>query len=204
MLWRSSFIVEPRYNKPHYNEVLGITNDWIFFAKAIVKYVENNLDITKPRYKEQISLSVSWPFVVSRYCSIDRLKPLSIHRQRKITSSLYSHCLKGRKKCTRQFRKVLWVILSSLFSKEIWKNGTRGHGRVFASTKGKQQRQCQEQCIHHIPYCLSGIVACTFFPNNLSRNSCISPNSNSLQFRKCLVYKVKNSIKAQEMCKLSN
>ena len=132
MLWRSSFIVEPRYNKPHYNEVLGITNDWIFFAKAIVKYVENNLDITKPRYKEQISLSVSWPFVVSRYCSIDRLKPLSIHRQRKITSSLYSHCLKGRKKCTRQFRKVLWVILSSLFSKEIWKNGTRGHGRVFA------------------------------------------------------------------------
>ena len=117
--------MEPRYNKPQYNEVLGITNDSIFFATVIVKYVENNLDITKPRYKEQISLSVPWPFVVSRYCSIDRLKPLSIHRQRKITSSLYSYCDKGRKKCTRQFRKVLWVILTSLFLKEIWKNGTR-------------------------------------------------------------------------------
>ena len=158
--------------------------------------MENNLDITKPRYNEHISLSVPWPFVISRFhCSIDRLKPLSIHRQRKITSSLYSHCDWGRKKCTRQFRKLLWVILSSLFFKEIWKNGTRGHGRMFASAKGKQekqvrQRQCQEQCIHHIPYCLSGIVACTFFSNNLSRNSCISPNSNPLWFRKCPVYKV--------------
>ena len=73
MLWKSSFIVEPRYTKPQYNEVLGMTNDWIFFATVIVKYVENNLDITKPRYKEQISLSVPWPFVVPRYCSIDRL-----------------------------------------------------------------------------------------------------------------------------------
>ena len=33
-----------------------------------------------------------------------------------------------RKKWTRQSRKVLWVVLSSLFFKEIWKNGTRGHG----------------------------------------------------------------------------
>ena len=168
--------------------------------------MENNLDITKPRYNEH-SLSVPWPFVISSNRSTDRLKPLSIHRQRKITSSLYSHCEKGRKKCTRQFRKLLWMILSSLFFKEIWKNGTRGHGRMFASAKGKQQkwqRQCQEQCIHHIPYCLSGIIACTFFSNNLSQNSCISPNSNSLHFRKCPVYKVKNSIKAQEMWKLSN
>ena len=31
-----------------------------------------------------------------------------------------------RKKCTRQSRKVLWVVLSSLFFKEIWKNGRRG------------------------------------------------------------------------------
>ena len=33
-----------------------------------------------------------------------------------------------RKKWTRQSRKVLWVVLSSPFFKEIWKNGTRGHG----------------------------------------------------------------------------
>ena len=37
-----------------------------------------------------------------------------------------------RKKCTRQSRKVLWVVLSSLFVEEIWKNGPRRHGRMFA------------------------------------------------------------------------
>ena len=35
----------------------------------------------------------------------------------------YSYFEKGcRKKCTRQSRKALWVVLSSLFFKEIWKN----------------------------------------------------------------------------------
>ena len=33
----------------------------------------------------------------------------------------------------------LWVVLSLLF-KEISKNGTRGHGCMFASAKGKQQK----------------------------------------------------------------
>ena len=39
--------------------------------------------------------------------------------------------------------RYMWVALSSLymFSKEIWKNGTRGHGHnMFASAKGKQQK----------------------------------------------------------------
>ena len=44
-----------------------------------------------------------------------------------------------RKKCTRQSRKVLWVVLNSLFFKQISKNGTRGHGHMFATAKGKQQ-----------------------------------------------------------------
>ena len=36
---------------------------------------------------------------------------------------IYSYFEKGcRKKCTRQSRKALWVILSLLFFKEIWKN----------------------------------------------------------------------------------
>ena len=29
---------------------------------------------------------------------------------------------------------------TSLLFKETWKNGTRGHGRMFATAKGKQQR----------------------------------------------------------------
>ena len=55
---------------------------------------------------------------------------------------IYSSFEKGcRKKYTRQSRKVLWVVLSSMFVKEIWKNGTRGHGRMFANAKGKPQKK---------------------------------------------------------------
>ena len=54
---------------------------------------------------------------------------------------IYSYFEKGcRIKCTRQPRKVLWVVLSALFFKEIWKKGTRGHGHMSASAKGKQQK----------------------------------------------------------------
>ena len=73
---------------------------------------------------------------------------------------VYSYFEKGcRKKRKRQSRKVLRVGLSSLFFTEIWKNDTRGHGRMFASAKGEQQKnfwqlQCQEQCIDHIKYYL--------------------------------------------------
>ena len=52
----------------------------------------------------------------------------------------YSYFEKGcRKKGTRQSRKGLWIVFRSLFFKELSKNGTRGHGRVFAIAKGKQQ-----------------------------------------------------------------
>ena len=52
---------------------------------------------------------------------------------------MYSYFEKGRTKCTRQSRKILREILSSLFCKEIWKNGTSDRGRMFASAKGKKQ-----------------------------------------------------------------
>ena len=83
---------------------------------------------------------------------------------------VYSYFEKGCwKKCTRQSRKVMRVGLSSLFFTEIWKNDRRGHGRLFASAKGEQQKnfwqlQCQEQCIDHIKYYSFGIIASTFLP----------------------------------------
>ena len=86
------------------------------------------------------------------------------------TCLIYSYFEKGcRKKCTRQTRKVLWVVLSALFFKEIWKNGTGGHGHMFASAKGKQQkyvRQLQSSGTMYWSYPVLpfGIVACTFFP----------------------------------------
>ena len=58
---------------------------------------------------------------------------------KKLTST-YSYFEKGcRKKCTQQSRKVLWVVLSSLLFKEVWKNDTRG-GSMFAGAKRKQQK----------------------------------------------------------------
>ena len=44
--------VEPRFNEPLYNEVIDLTND--FLIPIIVRYMKKNLDITKPRYNEQI------------------------------------------------------------------------------------------------------------------------------------------------------
>ena len=50
-----------------------------------------------------------------------------------ITSYFEKGC---RKKCTRQSRKALWVVLSSLcFSKKFERIDTKGHGNVFASAK---------------------------------------------------------------------
>ena len=58
--------VEPRYNKPLHNEVLGKTNKFFFllFNPVIVKDMKKNVDITKPRYSKQI-LPVPW--VISRF-----------------------------------------------------------------------------------------------------------------------------------------
>ena len=70
--------------------------------------------------------------------------------------------------CTRQSWKVLWVVLSLLFFKEVWKNVTKADGRMFASAKGKEQNyvrqlQRQGQCIDHIPFYLSGLSRAHFF-----------------------------------------
>ena len=81
--------------------------------------MKKNLDVTKARIAIILCQSLG----------------LSLFRG----STVYSYFEKGcRKKCTRQTRKVLWVVFSSLFFKEISNNGKRGHGRTFASAKGKQ------------------------------------------------------------------
>ena len=38
----------------------------IFFTPLIVKYMEKNLEVTKPCYSEHM-LPVPWPFVISRF-----------------------------------------------------------------------------------------------------------------------------------------
>ena len=83
------------------------------------------------------------------------------------------------KKCTRQSRKVLRVGLSSLFFTEIWRNDRRGHGRMFASAKGEQQKnfwqlQCQEPSVYwSYQILLFRDYREHIFADSLSRNSCI-------------------------------
>ena len=91
------------------------------------------------RIDENVSIRVTikraWTFS-DDYCTADRHCYLHILRFTAVYSSLEKGC---RKKWTRQSRKVLWVILSSLFFKEIWKKGTRGQRIMFANAKRKQQ-----------------------------------------------------------------
>ena len=91
---------------------------------------------------------------------------------------VYSYFERGcRIKCMQQYQKVLWVVLSSLFFKKIWKNGMRGHGCVFANTKGKQQKKVQQlqcQCIDYLPHYLSRLLHAHFFRLNLPLNSCFT------------------------------
>ena len=67
------------------------------------------------------------------------------HGQLKLLSHLvqkrYSCFEKGcRKKCTRQSRKVLWVVLRSLFFIEILKEWHERPWTMFPSAKAKQQK----------------------------------------------------------------
>ena len=55
---RFCYTMEPRYNEPLYNEVLGIAN-YSDYPSNSNTYMKKNLDITKPRYCKQI-LPVPW------------------------------------------------------------------------------------------------------------------------------------------------
>ena len=99
-----------------------------------------------------------------------------------------------RKKCKRQSRKVvLWLVLGSLFSKEIWKNGTRGHGRRYVGvclrrgTKVGLTATVSGTVYWSYPISRFGIVACIFFSGNLLwRNSCILLSHRPQQWKKSL------------------
>jgi len=61
-----SSAMETLYDEPRYNEVLFLTNVFLYNRNFIVKYIEKNLDITKARYIEHI-LPVPWHFVISMF-----------------------------------------------------------------------------------------------------------------------------------------
>ena len=55
--------MESRFNEPLHDEVLGITNDFVCPSNcnSSLKYIEQNIDITKPRLKPLNSLNWSNP-----------------------------------------------------------------------------------------------------------------------------------------------
>ena len=74
-----------------------------------------------------------------------------------------------RKKCTRQSRTVSWVVLNALSFKEVWKNDTRGHGRMFVGAKKRNKSRFDWATVSgtvywSYPILPFGIVACTFCP----------------------------------------
>ena len=71
-----------------------------------------------------VNLVQNYMFIVFSYCTFSLiLNSMEINIDISIdedTILVYSYFEKGcRTKCTRQSRKVLWVVLSSLFFKEI-------------------------------------------------------------------------------------
>ena len=91
--------------------------------------------------------------------------------------SVYSYFEKGcRKKCTRQSRKALWVVLSSLFFKEIWKNWhERPWKSVFECNKSRFDSYSRQETLYWSYPMHSTFRDCRvpIFSDNLSRNSCI-------------------------------
>lgn len=47
--------VEPRFNEPLSNEVLGITNDILCLRNKMVKYMEKKTDVSKTRCSDRIA-----------------------------------------------------------------------------------------------------------------------------------------------------
>ena len=92
------------------------------------------------------------------------------------TYNWYTYSEKGcRKKCTRQSRKVLWVVLSCLFFKEIWKNGTKCPWTyVLPMLKENNNIEGSTASVSgtvywSYPILPFGTVACTFFRQPFSK-----------------------------------
>ena len=93
-----------------------------------------------------------------------------------ISSSVYSYFEKGcQRKCTRQSRKVLWVVLSSLLFKESQDRMAReAMDECLQVLKESNESRFDsysvgEQCIDHIPYYLPRLSRADFFRQPFSK-----------------------------------
>ena len=126
-------------------------------------------------YPLSVDLFSAYSHVRWNLSLLSGLKTVKIPKRPRRWPCAYSYSEKGcRKKCTRQSRKVLWVILNALFFKEIWKNGTGGQDVCLRVLKESNKSSFdsysrQEQCIDHIPYYFSGLSRAHFFRQPFSK-----------------------------------
>ena len=80
-----------------------------------------------------------------------------------------------RKKCTRQSRKALWVVWSSLFFREIWRNWhMKMCLRVLTeSNKSRFDSYSVRNSVSFMSHITFRDRRVPIFSDNLSRNSCI-------------------------------
>ena len=100
-----------------------------------------------------------------------------------LTLKICSYFEKGcRMNCSGQPRKLLWVVLSSLFSKEIWKNGTGGEATdiCLRVLKESNKSRFDSYSIRNSVLIISHITfqdcRVRISSDNLSRNSCMWPD----------------------------
>ena len=151
----------------------GVIVDWQYYRSHHV-FVSKYSDVSTKDYKIYDEPPVSGhPLLSGQYPEGGYIMEIQLYLD---TAIFRESC---RKKCTRQSRKVLWVVLRALFFKEIWKNGMEGHRHTFASAKAKESNKSRFDSysvrnsvliISHITFrdCRMHI-----FCDNLSQNSCI-------------------------------
>ena len=110
--------VEPRYKNLYITK--SSVELTVFLIPAVVKYMANNLDLTKPHYSEHI-LPVPLPFVMSRfYCTIYCYIELPYVALLNLKLSFFCHSLLTFKVCSMDHgRNLLQTILQWKFQMKI-------------------------------------------------------------------------------------
>ena len=100
--------------------------------------------------REDIFMLCSWTYNLWILASISQSTCKAVRIQ------LFRERLSER--CAWQARKVLWMVVSSLFFKEIWSNGKRSHGRMLVRDKGSNKSRLDSYIVRNRVLIISNIT----------------------------------------------
>ena len=100
--------------------------------------------------REGIFMLCSWTYNVWILASISQSTCKAVRIQ------LFRERLSER--CAWRARKVLWMVVSSLFFKEIWSNGKRSHGRMLVRDKGSNKSRLDSYIVRNRVLIISNIT----------------------------------------------